>query len=50
MAEKNNPEQSLKKAISRKELLKAPEQKSGFIVEQMQKTLCEQNYDLIRTQ
>jgi hypothetical protein len=34
LAEKNNPEQSPKKAISRKQLLKTPEQKSSFIVKQ----------------
>jgi hypothetical protein len=45
-AKTNNPEQSLRKAISRKQLLKAAEQKSGFIVEQRQKPLSEQNYDL----
>jgi hypothetical protein len=46
LAKTNNPEQSLKKAILRKQLLKAAEQKSGFIVEQKQKPLYEQNYDL----
>jgi hypothetical protein len=34
LAKKNNPEQSPKTPIQQKELLKAPEQKSGFIVEQ----------------
>jgi len=46
LAEKNNPEQCLEYSFSRKELPKAPEQKSGLIVEQMQKLLHEQNYDL----
>jgi hypothetical protein len=46
LAKKNNPEQSPKTLFQPKKPLEAPEQKSGFIVEQQQKPLFEQNYDL----
>jgi hypothetical protein len=45
-AKKNNREQSSKALSQPEKLLKALEQKSGLIVEQMQKLLFEQNYDL----
>jgi hypothetical protein len=37
------PEQCLENPISRKGLFEASEQESGVIVEQKQKSLCEQN-------
>jgi hypothetical protein len=45
LAKKNNSEQCLKTLFQPEQLLKVPEQKSGFIVEQWQKPLFEQNYD-----
>jgi hypothetical protein len=46
LAKKNNREQSSKALFQPEKLLKALEQKSGLIVEQMQKLLLEQNYAL----
>jgi hypothetical protein len=43
---KNNLEQFLESPISKKELLEAAEQKSGFIVQQKQKLLSEHNRSL----
>jgi hypothetical protein len=43
---KHNPEQNLTHSFSRKQPPKAPKQKTGLIVPQKQKPLCEQNYDL----
>jgi hypothetical protein len=46
LTKKNNAEQSPRAPFQPEKLLKASEQESGFIVEQMQKTLFEQNYSL----
>jgi hypothetical protein len=43
---KEQPEQCPKTSFQPKKPLEAPEQKSVFIVEQRQKPLCEQNYNL----
>jgi hypothetical protein len=37
------PEQCLQKPVTKKQLLKAPEQESGIIVQQWQKSLFERN-------
>jgi hypothetical protein len=46
LAQKNNSEQFLKTSFQPKKPSKVPERKSAFIFEQMQKPLCEQNYEV----